>query len=230
MSLQPCPECGRQISTKAARCPNCGRKSPGAPASEDPVPFLISVAEVRRRKVKCRECGSEVALGSGACSVCGFATPGDTPVRWWLVVTLAVVLGGLGAAAAWKLGFLDRRPVDSSAAADSTVIKSRFTSNSPRFRRDPPRTRSAQFSPACLTPAPVLVYELGRTPSMFQVQLAREVPDPARVTDSLMKRYKLRGAGYDAKRHGVFVWAVSPAVVSALSCESSVSSIEEVSH
>jgi hypothetical protein len=30
-TLQPCPDCGREISTSATACPNCGRKLKSTP-------------------------------------------------------------------------------------------------------------------------------------------------------------------------------------------------------
>lgn len=259
MSLGTCTDCGRPVSTKAERCPHCGAKNPATKPLDDSVPFLISASEVRRRKVKCRECGRAVALGAGSCPECGYASPGEKPGWRVLLIGLLIALALLAAAFAAgfaaikvglvdrvalldrialldrtgvldRIGLLDRRVAVSTAATDSAAIESNFSSNSRRLRKEPPRIRSVQFGAACPAPAPVLVYELDRTPSMFQVRLAREVADPARMTDSLVKRYRLQSAGYDVKRNGVFVWQVSPAVVSALRCESAVSSIDEVSY
>jgi RNA polymerase subunit RPABC4/transcription elongation factor Spt4 len=232
MSLSPCTECGRQISTRAERCPHCGRKraSGSAPAAED-VPFLVSIAEARRRKVKCRECGSEVSLGAGSCPGCGFDDPAGRSARWGLVVVVAVVSLALGAAAAWKLGYV-KLPVRYTrpAVADSTAFKANVASKVQRFRTDPPRVRSARFSAPCLSPAPVLVYDVDVTPSMFRLQLSRELPDPKRLTDSLSKRYEFSTAGYDARRNGSLVWEVKPGAVAALRCVAGITSIEEVSH
>ncbi len=63
---------------------------------------------------------------------------------------------------------------------------------------------------------------------MFLLRLAPEVLDPTRMTDSLVKRYRLQSGPYDLRRGRVFVWEA--AVVSALRCESAVNSIEEVSY
>ena len=230
MSLHACTVCGKQISTKAERCPHCGRKPDGGGGSDVPVPFLISAAEARKRKVKCRECGNEVSLGAGSCPSCGFANPAEPRSRWVLMTLLAIVLGGAGSAAAWRMGLIEPRPrVGVSVAADSAAVESNFNWNTPNFRRDPPRTRSARFGAACPSPAPVLVYQVDSTPSMFRIQLALATPDPNRLTDSLVARYQLKSAGYDRKRGGIFVWQVSPAVVAALRCESGVTSIEQIS-
>jgi hypothetical protein len=146
------------------------------------------------------------------------------------MIAVAIILGGLGSVAVWRLGLLDRPRVGVSVAADSAAVESRFDRITKGFRRDPPRTRSARFGAPCLTPAPVLVYEVDKTPSMFRLQLARQARYPDSLTDTLVNRYRLQGAGYDPKRGGVLVWEVSPDVVARLRCESGITSIEEVSH
>ncbi len=230
MSLSPCADCGRQVSSKAERCPNCGRKTPGASDSEDSVPFLVSVAEVRRRKVKCRECGQEVSLGAGSCPGCGFAHPGDTPVRWWLLITVGLMMAALGTATAWQLGLVKSRAAVSSAAADSAAIKANVPSVSYHRRRDPPRIRSARYPAACLSPAPVLVYALDRTPATFFVRLAGGISNPVVVTESLVTRHKLQSHGYEPPWNALYIKDATPAVVSALRCETAVNSIEEVAY
>jgi hypothetical protein len=196
-----------------------------------PIPFLISAAEARKRRVKCRECGSEVSLGAGSCPACGFANPAERPSRSSLLVVLAIIVGGIGSYGAWRMGLIKQRPgVGVSVAADSAAIESRFDRISPRFRPDPPRALSPRFTALCLTPAPVLVYEMNNAPTMFRIQLDRQAGDPKRLTDALVKRHRLMSAGFDSKRYGIFTWEVSPTVVSALRCEPGVASIEEVSH
>lgn len=41
MALKPCPECGREISTKAPVCPHCGAKKPGKARRGCLIPSLI---------------------------------------------------------------------------------------------------------------------------------------------------------------------------------------------
>lgn len=61
MALIKCPECGKEISDKAAACPNCG-----CPASE------FNKTEV---DTKCPECGAWVKDGENVCSNCGYEFP-----------------------------------------------------------------------------------------------------------------------------------------------------------
>lgn len=51
MSLITCPECGKQMSDKAAACPSCG------------APVI--------KKVTCPECGKELSANATACPNCG---------------------------------------------------------------------------------------------------------------------------------------------------------------
>src|SRR5688572_31015751 len=158
MSLHACTVCGKQISTKAERCPHCGRKPVGDAPSDLPVPFLVSAAEVRRRKVNCRECRGEMTLGSSSCPNCGFTDTGGTRPGWRLLLAVAVLFAvGGSAAAAWYFGFLPGRAPRASdvgvATVDSATLEAELRkTTSRRRRRDPPRTPSARFPALCLNP------------------------------------------------------------------------------
>ncbi len=232
MSLAACPDCRRQISTKAERCPHCGCKRAVGSQSESSVPYLVSVAEVRRRKVKCRECSQEVSIGAGSCPNCGCSAVGEARVRWKLLLVLALLATVTASAIAWQLGLLPQRIAISSGAvvADSATIESELWSLGPRRRRDPPRIKSAQYPAACLSPAPVFVYRLDRRPTTYFVHLNRRIPNPAVVADSLVTRHGLQSKGYEPQRNAFYVSDASVSVVAALRCETVVSSIEEVSY
>lgn len=232
MSLRACPDCGRRISTKAERCPNCGWSASRPTAVGDPTPFLLSAAEVRRRKVKCRECGEDVSLGGGACPSCGYSPGGGKPSRW-KVLLLLVLLTVLGVSAvAWKLGLLSQQALTAtslgSAVADSAQLETELRDASLRKRRDPPRIQSSRFQGSCLSPAPVFVYGLDRVPTIFLVRLAPGIANAQLSGDSLQGRYKLETAGYEARWNAVFAKNVSAETVAKLRCDPAVGSIEEV--
>jgi RNA polymerase subunit RPABC4/transcription elongation factor Spt4 len=108
MGLKACVECGRKVSSKARRCPKCGRRNPTRIQDEPKRNWLLVPPSKRRhRKGRCRECGEAVRLGSNACPACGFSHPTDTPApRWAAVATLGLLLALL-VVTAWKLGLLD---------------------------------------------------------------------------------------------------------------------------
>lgn len=56
----PCPECGKEISDKAAFCPNCG-----CPSSE------FSRHEVTEESATCPFCGEKLVIDDGYCVACG---------------------------------------------------------------------------------------------------------------------------------------------------------------
>jgi hypothetical protein len=233
MSLRACPDCGRRISTKAERCPNCGW-SPSRPNAESvPLPFLLSAAEVRRRKVQCRECGEDVALGSGSCPSCGYAPGAGRPAGWKILLALLALIGLGMAGVAWHLGLLpQRRPNAASLGTtvlDSTVLEAELRQASgARRRRDPPRIRSSRFQASCLSPAPVLVYALDRTPTAYFVRLTAGTGNPTLAGDSLRSRYQLVTNGYEAQWNALFVKEVTPELIAKLRCDAAVGSIEEV--
>lgn len=59
MALINCPECGTEISDKAAACIKCGYPLASQPA-------------VEKEKPKCPECGAEVSEGASECGKCGY--------------------------------------------------------------------------------------------------------------------------------------------------------------
>lgn len=73
MAMIKCSTCGKDISDKAAACPQCG--TPVVPA----VPEVMAIL--------CEECGSEIPAGSSACPNCGCpvasgdAAPFDAPQK-----------------------------------------------------------------------------------------------------------------------------------------------------
>ena len=69
MALVTCPECGREVSDKAASCPGCG-----APV------------DTSSRKKYCQHCGSQIDQNCVVCPMCGKqvaelnSPPGPTPI------------------------------------------------------------------------------------------------------------------------------------------------------
>lgn len=49
MSLEPCPECGKEVSTLAATCPHCGAPAKGAPQPPPTARQLWEQARAERR-------------------------------------------------------------------------------------------------------------------------------------------------------------------------------------
>lgn len=56
MALIKCPECGKEVSDKAAVCPNCG----------------VEIAPDEVKAVICPECGSEIDPAQNICKNCGY--------------------------------------------------------------------------------------------------------------------------------------------------------------
>lgn len=56
MALIKCPECGKEVSDKAAVCPNCG----------------VEIAPAEVKAVICPECGSEIDPVQNICKNCGY--------------------------------------------------------------------------------------------------------------------------------------------------------------
>lgn len=68
MALIKCPECGKEISTKAYKCPNCG-----CPASEfrDPDEVEEMPEDQRPQMFNCYQCGRPLPVGIDECIYCG---------------------------------------------------------------------------------------------------------------------------------------------------------------
>lgn len=56
MALIKCPECGNEVSDKAAVCPNCG----------------VEIAPAEVKAIICPECGSEINPAQNICKNCGY--------------------------------------------------------------------------------------------------------------------------------------------------------------
>lgn len=56
MALMKCPECGKEVSDKAAVCPNCG----------------VEIAPAEVKAIICPECGSEINPAQNICKNCGY--------------------------------------------------------------------------------------------------------------------------------------------------------------
>lgn len=61
MALMKCPECGNEVSDKAAVCPNCGVAI---------APTISSEQEIKTEI--CPECGSEIDFATKICKNCGY--------------------------------------------------------------------------------------------------------------------------------------------------------------
>lgn len=61
MALMKCPECGNEVSDKAAVCPNCGVAIAPTISSEHEIKIEI-----------CPECGSEIDFATKICKNCGY--------------------------------------------------------------------------------------------------------------------------------------------------------------
>lgn len=67
MALINCPECGRQVSTQAEKCPGCG--FPIGKLNQQP-----NYSQIQRQSVqmqKCPQCGLENPLSQSICPRCG---------------------------------------------------------------------------------------------------------------------------------------------------------------
>ena len=61
MALTNCPNCGKEVSTRAAVCPGCGYEFTITPESEQTRPTIR----------KCEDCGAEIPEGAELCPNCG---------------------------------------------------------------------------------------------------------------------------------------------------------------
>ena len=65
MALTNCPNCGKEVSTRAAVCPGCGYGFSAAQESEPEQPTIQ----------KCEDCGTEIPEGGDVCPNCGCPVP-----------------------------------------------------------------------------------------------------------------------------------------------------------
>jgi len=211
-----CRKCKLPVNEDAERCPHCGAGEPGRRSGGTPV--LVSTSQLHRPKVQCRACGQRVPVGAALCPSCGKRNPTANTVRRLLPLALSL-LPAIALAAAWQFGLL----------ADLTPRSSLESGLQPTDdpRRAAPRIASPRFSAGCEPAAPVYVRAVDNTPSTFLVLIADSVPEPASVSDSLTRRYRLRSPGYDPALGGFFVEDAAPAAVSGLRCEPAVRALEE---
>ncbi|HET8624739.1 MAG TPA: hypothetical protein VFM14_14340 [Gemmatimonadales bacterium] len=219
MALKPCTDCGREVSTLAERCPNCGLKNPTRLRGEDDRGnLLVDLSKLRGPTITCRDCGVEVRAGAPACPSCGRPNPGDSGRRWmgWAALLTASIFL---AAVAWLYLIPGR-------AEQPAPTVSGFTARDTRRRLgEPPRLQSDTFPADCARPASVYVYEPSK-PAEFIVLLAGSVRNPAAIADSLSRLYGAGTGEYDPGRRG-FVATLSDDAVSGLRCEPAVASLEE---
>jgi hypothetical protein len=146
------------------------------------------------------------------------------PARRWLAFAGFALLVVAPSAAAWKLGLLDSYlPRSPRERLESGLVSAH---GSPR-PITPPRVESRQFKAGCAQPAPVYVYDGASVPSTFRVLVAAPAGTGRAVADSLVRRYELLTAQYDAARRG-FVATLAPNDVARLRCDREVGSLEEV--
>jgi RNA polymerase subunit RPABC4/transcription elongation factor Spt4 len=213
MSLKPCSNCGRMVSTKAPRCPKCGLKDPAAGKVEQGSPMLFSPDSLRVPTFECPECHRQVRVGIKTCPYCGLKHPSERPRRQRLL--LAVAVASIAAAAAWAcLEWYGRR-----AAVESGLV-----TTTPRSRTVLPQVRAFGFAAQCTDPAPVYVFAAGSVPDTFVVVLASG--DPVAITRGLAKKYRFTAGNYDRTRRG-FAARLSPSIVAKLRCDPVVKSLEE---
>jgi len=213
MSLKPCSNCGRMVSTKAPRCPKCGLKHPAAGKVEPDNPLLFSPDSLRVPTLKCPECQRQVRVGIKTCPYCGFKHPSDRPWRRRLV--LAVAVGSIVFAAAWA----GTKWYSQQAALESGLVRT-----TPRSRTVLPQVRAFGFAAQCTDPAPVYVFAAGSVPDTFVVVLASG--DPVATTRGLAKKYRFTAGNYERTRRG-FAARLSPSIVAKLRCDPVVKSLEE---
>ena len=220
MSLKPCTDCGKPVSTKALRCPNCGLKNPTVPANE--APLLFSPTSQTGPEARCRECRAALRADAKVCPVCGVRNPVKEGIPRWTVVTvvLVVTLTAVGISS-WRLVV---NALDSSI--DSGLVRSR-----PRAETDVPHFQSAAYAARCRAPAPVLVYVIGSRPERFKVRLqTREDGEGDSLTNVLRKKYHLdpETTQYVAPLRAFYAYLKADQV-EGLRCEPSVQAIEEKS-
>lgn len=96
MALIKCPECGKEISDKAAACPNCG--APITQQSEAPDVEVQSTPNLSERYRKtgekqktqiCKHCKSEIPKGAKICPYCKKKQSG---VLKWIIIALIVLI------------------------------------------------------------------------------------------------------------------------------------------
>ena len=103
MSLIPCPECGREISTAAEVCPHCGYPiRPSTPAPAGPKCYACSaVATTRCQKCNKLSCAQHVKSiyvfhGEGGayelrCKACYGNAESWNTIRWILIGTCVLI-------------------------------------------------------------------------------------------------------------------------------------------
>jgi len=216
MSLKPCTDCGQPVSTKAPRCPNCGLKNPTVPL--DDAPLLFSAAIPGGTVVRCRECGGALRSTAKNCPFCGVQNPVRRGLpRWVLVAAVLVLTLPVVGVMFWRVAtdYLE-------AALDSSMVRSKSYPPS-----EVPRFQAIGFPARCLSPAPVLVYVVGSTPTDFRVMLnVRDDVEGDSVTKALAKKYNLR-TSYRSNRHSFESNTFGADVIGQLRCESRVRSIEQ---
>lgn len=79
MALINCPECGKEISDKAASCPNCGYPVKEIENKNDFEPIPQEVA--RYGVVKCRKCGFSIPANHEYCDNCDEKLDGNLIVE-----------------------------------------------------------------------------------------------------------------------------------------------------
>lgn len=218
MSLKPCTDCGKPVSTKAARCPNCGLKNPTVPA--DRAPLLFSAGSQVEPQARCRECGGALRADLKVCPFCGVQNPIKEGIPRWVVVTgvLVITLAAVGISS-WQLVL---NAVNSSL--DTGLVRSK-----PRAASELPHIQSAAFAARCRTPAPVLVYVLGSVPERFRIRLrTREDREGDSLTNVFTKKYHLNAetTQYVPPLRAFYAY-LKPVQVEGLRCEPSVEAIEE---
>jgi hypothetical protein len=139
MSLKSCSDCARPVSSRALRCPHCGRSHPTR-AGEDKEKSLLVAQSLRPKATsKCRECGSEVCQGLRACSSCGVPDPAlRAATRRWAGVAAVVLLVALMVGTAWGLGLL--KPL----GADPSAIESGLTGTAHDLLQESPRPMTGE--------------------------------------------------------------------------------------
>lgn len=80
MALIKCPECGKKVSTEAARCRNCGYPIPEINKEQIKTDTVIEDISIEKapfkqadgiKTIRCKNCGVEIAAGARFCPECG---------------------------------------------------------------------------------------------------------------------------------------------------------------